>query len=206
VDLAGRQLVGDDARGHGLAVDLREDEVEDVELVVELDAGLDAVLVQRLQDHVAGAVGRVAGAAHWGLAVVAGVPAEPALVDAALRGAVERQAHAARGRDRVDGLLAHDLGSVLVDEVVTALDGVEGVPFPVVVLDVGEGGAHAALGGTRVRAGRVELGQDGGAGAGARLEGGPHPGTACADDDDVVRVGLHAKRLPVRVSRCSGRR
>jgi hypothetical protein len=69
--------------------------------------------------------------------VVARVAAEPALVDPALGRAVERQAHLLEVEDRVDGLLAHALGSVLVDEVVAALDGVEGVPLPVVVLDVG---------------------------------------------------------------------
>jgi hypothetical protein len=66
---------------------------------------LDAVLEQRLQDHVTRAVGGVAGAAHRGLAVVAGVPAEPALVDLALGGAVERHPHLLEVDDRVDGLL-----------------------------------------------------------------------------------------------------
>ena len=139
-------------------------QVEHVELVEELDALLDAVLVQGLQDHVAGAVGRVAGAAHGGLAVVAGVAAEAALVDPALGRAVERQAHLLQVEHRVDGFLAHDLGGVLVDQVVAALDGVEGVPLPVVFLDVGQRGAHAALGRAGVRAGRVELGEHGGAG------------------------------------------
>lgn len=93
VQLAGRQLIGDDARGLVDAVDLVHDHVEHVELVEEVDAELHAVLEQRLQDHVAGAVGRVAGAADRGLAVVAGVTAEAALVDLALGRAVERQAH-----------------------------------------------------------------------------------------------------------------
>src|SRR5690606_23892226 len=76
VQLTGRELVGDDAARPAV---LREDEVEGVELVVELDAELDAVLVQRLQNHVPRAVRGVAGPAHGCLAVVAGVPAEAAL-------------------------------------------------------------------------------------------------------------------------------
>ncbi len=174
VQLAGRQLVGDDAADVLDAVDLGEGHVEHVELVEEVDAVLDALLEQRLQDHVAGAVGREARAADGGLAVVAGVPAEAALVDAALGRAVERQAHLLEVQDRVDGLLAHHLGGVLVDEVVTALDGVEGVPLPVVLLDVGEGGAHAALRRAGVGARRVELGEHRGAGALAGLEGRAH--------------------------------
>jgi hypothetical protein len=206
VDLAGGELVRDDTCCHRAVVRLVHQQVEDVELVVELDVLLDAVLVQRLQDHVAGAVRGVARAPDGSLAVVAGVATESALVDPALGGAVEGKAHLLEVEDRVDGLLAHDLRSVLVDEVVAALDGVEGVPLPVVVLDVGQRGAHAALGGTRVRPGRVELGEDGCAGPRAGLERGAHAGATGTDDDDVVGVRLHVVRLLERVSRYSGRR
>jgi len=92
------QLTGGELVGHhtGRATPLRgvhHDEVQHVVLVEELHVVLDARLVEGLQDHVTGAVGRVARAAHGVLAVVAGVPAEAALVDLALGGAVERQPH-----------------------------------------------------------------------------------------------------------------
>ncbi len=188
VDLAGGQLVGDHPGGHRTARGLGEHQVQRVELVEELDVVLDAVLVQRLQDHVAGAVGGVAGSAYRGLAVVAGVPAEAALVDAALGGAVERHPHFLQVQHRVDGFLAHDLDRVLVGEIVAALDGVEGVPFPVVVFDVGQRRAHAALGSAGVAAGRVELGQHRRAHPGSGLHGRPHSGTTRADDHHVVSV------------------
>ena len=195
-----RQLVGDHAcdphvgalarpaRGPQVGV---HQHVQDVELVVELDVVLHALLVQGLQDHVTGAVGRVAGAAHGGLAVVAGVPAEPPLVDLALGRAVERQPHLLQVEDGVDRLLGHDLRRVLVDQVVAALDRVEGVPLPVVLLDVRQRGAHAALGRAGVRPGRVELGEHRRAGAAGGLERRSHAGAAGTDDDDVVGVGLH---------------
>lgn len=195
VDLTGGEFVRDDAGRLLDAVDLGDQLVQDVELVEELHAVLDAVLVQRLEDHVAGAVGRVAGAADRGLAVVPAVTAEAALVDRAVRGAVERQAHLLQVEDGVDGLLRQDLGGVLVDQVVTALDRVEGVPLPVVLLHVGERGGHAALRGARVGAGGVQLGQHGGAAALRRLDGRAHTGAAGADDDGVVLVDLH-DRLP----------
>ncbi len=122
VDLAGRQFVGHHTGRLLDAVDLGDQLVEDVELVEELHALLHTVLVERLEDHVAGAVGRVAGATDRGLAVVARVTAEPALVDPPLGRPVERQAHLLQVEDRVDGLLRQDLGGVLVDQVVTALD------------------------------------------------------------------------------------
>ncbi len=189
VDLTGGQFVRHYAGG-ALSV-LGHHQVEHVELVVELHALLDAVLVQGLQDHVAGAVGGVTGAAHGGFTVVAGVPAEPALVDAALGGPVERETHLLEVDDRVDGLLAHDLRGVLVNQVVAALDGVERVPLPVVLFDIGQGSTHPALRGAGVGARGVELGEDRGACAGAGLESGPHAGTTGSHDDDVVAMDLH---------------
>src|SRR5690606_20826671 len=111
--------------------------------------------------------GGVAGAANGCLAVVGGVAAEPTLVDLALGCAVERQPHVLEVDDRVDRLFGEDLGGVLVDEVVAALDGVEGVPLPRVLFDVGEGRSHAALSRTGVRTRRVELRDDGGLRAGS---------------------------------------
>ena len=196
MDRAGGQLVGDDAAGGplGCAIVLRhigEQQVEHVELVVELDVAGHALLVERLQDHVTGTVGGEARAAYSGLAVVAGMAAEAPLIDPSLRGAVERQTHLFEIEDGVDGFLAHHLGGVLVDEVVAALDRVEGVPLPVVLFDVGEGGAHPTLRCAGVGAGRIQLGEHGGPGPLAGFERGPHPGASGSDDDRVVAVVLH---------------
>ena len=193
VQVAGGELVGDDARDlRAAVVGLHRDEVEHVELVEEVDAELDAVLEQRLQDHVAGAVGGVARAAHRGLAVVGGVAAEAALVDLALGRAVERQAHVLEVDDGVDRLLGEDLGGILVDEVVAALDGVEGVPLPRVLFDVRERRGHAALRRAGVRAGRVELRDDRGLRTRAGLDRRAHAGAAGAHDDDVELVVVDA--------------
>ena len=195
VDFAGGQIVGHDAGRPGLAVDLGHDQVEHVVLVEELDVVLDAVLVQRLENHVARAVRRVARTANGRLAVVARVSAEATLVDPALGGAVERQAHLFEVQHGVNGFLGHDLGGVLVHQVVAALDGVEGVPLPVVFLDIGQRRTHSALGRTGVRTGRVDLGQYGGAGALAGFDGCAHTGTAGTDDDHIVLVKLHSWML-----------
>lgn len=193
VQVAGGELVCDDARDLGAAGGvLHRDEVEHVELVEEVDAQLDAVLEQRLQDHVTRAVGGVARASHGGLAVVGGVPAEAALIDLPLGGAVEGQPHVLEVDDGVDRLLREDLGGILVDEVVAALDRVERVPLPRVLFDVRQSRRHAALRRTRVRTRRVELGDHGGLRTGPGLDRGAHSGAAGAHDHDVELVVVHA--------------
>jgi len=186
VDVPGGEFVGDHTGGDRPGRGLGEHQVQHVELVEELHVVLDAVLVEGLQDHVAGAVGGVAGAAHWRLAMVAGVAAKATLVDAALGGAVERHPHLLQVEHRVDGFPAHDLHRVLVGEVVAALDGVERVPLPVVLLHVRQSGAHAALRRARVAAGGIELCQDRCAYARPGLDGRPHTGAPGADDHHVI--------------------
>ena len=191
VELPVGDAVGHDPGGspalRGLAA--LEEQIHDLVLVEELDAVLDALLVERLQDHVAGSIGREAGPPDGRLAVVAGVAAELALVDLAVRRAVERQAHVLELDDRLDRLAGEHLGGVLVDQVVAALDGVEHVPLPVVLLEVAESGADTALGGAGVGAGGIQLRQDGGVDAFAgQLESGPQAGAAGADDDRIERV------------------
>ncbi len=195
VYLAGGQLVGDHP-GHDA---LGEQQVQHVEFVVEFDVVLDALLVERLQDHVTGTVGRITRASDGRFTVVTGVATEATLVDPAFGRAVERQAHLLQVEDRVDGLLAHDLGGVLVDQVVTALDRIEGVPLPVVLLDVGQGCAHTALGRPGVGARGIQLGQHRGATTLAGFERRAHPRAAGAHDDRVVFVNLH--RLDLRLPR-----
>ena len=85
-------------------------------------------------------------------------------------------------------LLREDLDRVLVADVVGALDGVEGVALPGVLGRVPERGVDAALGRAGMAPGRVELRDDADVGACVvSLDRRAHPGTAGADDEDVVR-------------------
>ncbi len=153
VELAIGQPVSDNTSGATALIGLAfEQQVYDLELVEELDAVFDALLVERLQDHVAGAVRREAGPPDRRLAVVAGVPAELALVDLAVGRAVERQAHVLEFDDRLDGFAREHFCRVLVDEIVATFDRVEHVPLPVILFEVAESGADTALGGAGVGA------------------------------------------------------
>ena len=93
--------------------------------------------------------------------------------------------------DRVDRLARQHLGGVLVHQVVAALDGVEHVPLPVVFFLVAQRGGDAALRRAGVRAGGIELADDGDAGVVRELHGGHQARAARADDHDIKLVVVH---------------
>ncbi len=160
---------------------------------------LDRLLIHRLQDHMAGAVGGVARAAHRPLAEVARVAAEAALVDLAVVGAVEGQAPVLQIVDRVDGLARQHLGGILVRQVVATFDGVEHMPLPVVFFLVAQRRRHAALRRAGVRARGIELADDGDAGVVRELHRGHQARAARADDHDIKLVVIHGK-TPARAA------
>ena len=96
--------------------------------------------------------------------------------------AVEDHAHMLEFDDVARGFTGHDLNGVLVSEVVGALDGVEGVGFPVVVPALlGHGRVDAALGGIGVATNGVNFGDYGYVGAvSVGLKSGPHTGESRA--------------------------
>ncbi len=188
---------------------LVHDEIERVILDEELGVVLEALLVERVQHGVAGAVGRGGGALRDALAVMRRHAAERALIDLAVLEARERHAPMLELDDRRNALAAHVFDRVLVAEPVGALDRVVHVPAPVVLAHVAERGADAALRRHRVAARREHLGDARGLEARLRHAQGRAQATAAgADDDDVVdvigdRIGLG--HLSLR-KRCSARR
>jgi len=200
VDLPRGQVDGDDAGG-GPAV---EDDVEHMELVEKGDLVLDALLVERLEDHVAGPVAGIARTADRRLAEVPRVAAEAPLVDPAVRRAVEGQAAMLEVDDGLDRLFGQDERRALVDEIVAALDRVEGVPLGPVLFDIAQGGADPALGRSRVGAEGMDFRQDGRPDAMARPQGGVKAGPSGADDHGVMLVE-HELARAAHVSRRFGK-
>src|SRR5579863_2940539 len=184
MNLAGREAQRHNAR----RAPALHQQVEQMKLVVEVDVVLDALLIERLQDHVAGAVSGVARAAYRGLAEFLGVAAEGALGDLALRSAAERQTPVLEVVDRLDRLAAQHLDRILVSEVVAALDGVEHMPFPVVFFHVAERRADAALRRAGVRADGIQLADDGHACPRAQRHQVQRSLEACATRSDYHRV------------------
>ena len=156
VNFAGSQA----HRHHARATPLFDQQVQDMILIVEMHLVLDALLVTGLQNHVSGAVRGVTGPAHGRLAVFLSMPAERPLRDFAVRRAAEGQPPVLQVVNGLNSLAAQDLRRVLVNEVVAALDRIEHVPFPVVLLQVPQRRPNAALGCARVRPRGIQLAQN----------------------------------------------
>ena len=174
------------------------DQVERHPFDEELRARADVLLVERVEQRVAGAIGGGAGALHRLLAEVRHVAAERPLVDRAVGVAVERHPEVLELVDDLRRHLAHVFDRVLVAEPVGALDRVVHVPEPAVLGHVAQSGADAALRGDGVRAGREHLRQNGDRQARfGQLQRRPHPGAAGPDDDRVEFAdGERHQRVP----------
>ena len=175
------RAVADVARDRAAAVAvvvLHERGDEPLLVAVDLRVELHQLLVEHVQQRLAGDVGDVVRARGGGAA-------ERARAELALGVAVERDAAVLEPEHLAGRLAAHDLDRVLVAEVVRALDRVERVRLPRVVGV--ERGVDAARGRVGVRADRMDLGHDGHGrpGLGGR-EGGPLAGESGADDQDVM--------------------
>ena len=176
---------------HRAVADVPADRADAVAVVVEGEAGrepllvagdvlgeLHELLVEDMHDRLARDVRDVVGARGRG-------PAEGAGAELALLVAMEGHPKVLEVEQLVRRRLAHDLDRVLVGQVVRALDGVEGVRLPAVVLL--QRRVDPALGGVRMRADRVDLAHDPHRNAllGSR-ERGPLSREASPDNQDVM--------------------
>src|SRR6185503_1803887 len=163
-----------------LAAILVLDELPGEVLLVDPEVALHHLLVEDMDEHVAGDVGRVRRARLAG-------GAEGALRDPSVLGAREDRAPVLELVDVVGRLVAEHLDRVLVAEVVRALDRVERVLFGVVLRGVAKGRVDAALRRAGVAANGMDLGDE----RHVRplvvgLDSRAHAGTAGTDDEDVV--------------------
>ena len=158
---------------------------DDRALHVDVDAAMDAVILERA-DHLE--AGAVADVREPRIAVAA----EVALQDAAVRRAVEHRAPRLELADAVGRFLGVQLGHAPVVDVLAAAHGVGEVDPPVVaVVDVGERRGDAAFGHDRVRLAEQRLADEADRDARRRrLDGGAQPRAAGADDEHVVLVRL----------------
>jgi hypothetical protein len=124
---------------------------------------LEALLVERVQYGVAGAVrGGACPISHISLSIFGRVPAKAALIDRPGLSTAERHAEMLKLDDGGNRLATHVFDRILVAEPVGAPDRVVHVPAPIVLFHVAERRTDAALRGDRVTARREDLGDAGG--------------------------------------------
>ena len=105
------------------------------------------------------AVCGVSGALHRSLTEVTGMPAKSALGNLAILGPIKRQAEVLQLKHRFHSLLAHDLGYVLVAQVVRTLYCIEKVPLRAVGFFITQGRTDPTLGRAGVAPYRIEFGE-----------------------------------------------
>ena len=166
-----------------------DDQIDREIFDIELGLMLQALLIQRVQNRMAGAIGRSTGTFGHGTAILHGMAPERALIDLAVFGSRERNAEMLQLDDGRDRIAAHVFDRVLVTEPVGPFDGVVHVKAPVILTHVGKGCTNATLGGNRVAAGRKNLGN-----TGCLQTGGDHPqrraqaSATSPDDHDIIAV------------------
>ena len=169
-----------------------EQQPEDRVLHVEVDAPVDAVILQR-PDHL-----EPCAVADVGEARVAVAPEVP-LQDAAILRAVEQGPPGLKLQRPLRRLLGVDLGHLRVAQVLAAPQRVRDVDLPVVALvHVADSGRHSALGHHRMRLAEQGLADHAAGGARGRgFDRGAQAGAARADHQHVVLVGclLHQRIL-----------
>ena len=181
-----------------------EEQLDDRVLHVHGHALVDGVILQRANQLEAGAIADVREPRI-------AVTAEVALVDAAVRRAIEDRAPALELAHAIGRFLRVQLRHAPVVDVLAAAHRVREVHLPAVaIVVVRHRRGHAALGhhGVRLAEERLADQSDGHAGVGG-LNRRAKPGAAGADDQDVVAVGRVARhqmsltsvRIPIEHSR-----
>ena len=164
---------------------------DDGELHVDVEAAMDAVILQRADHLEAGAIADVREARIL-------VAAEVALQDAAVGGAIEQRAPGLELAHAIGRFLGVELRHPPVVDVLAAAHGVGEVhPPAVAVVDVGERRRDAAFRHHRVRLAEQRLAEQPDLDARRRgFDRRAEPGAAGTDDEHIVLVSLRTSEDP----------
>ena len=128
-------------------------------LDMEMRLMFQTLLIECMQNGMPRPIGRSAGAAGHGLAIIKSMATERPLINLTLIGTRERHAVILQLDHRRNCVPAHIFDGILITEPVRPLDRVIHMILPIVALaHIIERGAYAALCGYRVRAGWEYLG------------------------------------------------
>jgi len=199
--LTGQDVEGDHAE-HVPGIVL--DEIDREILVEEVRLRSQVLLIQRVQNRMAGAIRRRAGASGLFLAEVLALAAKGALVDIPFLEPRKRHTEVFEFIDDLRCGATHVLDCILVAEVIGALDRVEHVPVPGIGQHVRQRRVHTALRRHRVRARREDLGHHRHTGFGVgQLQRSAQSGAA-GPDDQCIELSCrqcHRSAASIRIQR-----
>jgi hypothetical protein len=147
-----------------------------------------------IQHDPPGVVGGIAGPFHGLLTEFPGVSAEVPLGNLPFRGTAEGDAHMFQLIDPPGSIPDHDLHDILVAEVITPLDRIEKMPFPVIFFLVAQGRGDPPLGSAGMGTSGVNFADDCHIGLVRAFHSRAQPGQSSSHDDNVM-LRSHGTRL-----------
>ena len=172
---------------HAAAFALFHNQIEHNVFNKEFGIMFQRLLIQGMQNRMAGLISRRAGALRLAFAVMRGHAAKGALINFAFGGSGERHAVMFQFDDGRNGFTAHVFDGILVAQPVRTFDGVVHVKAPVIFAHIAQRGTDAALRGDGMTAGGKYF-----ADAGRfqtffhHAKGGTQTCAASTHDDDIV--------------------
>ncbi len=170
-------------------------QIHAIPFIEEGRARLQVGLIQSVQQRMTSTVSGRAGASSLPtFAIVLGLTTEWTLVDAPLLGSGERQAHVFQLENSLRANGAHIFDSILVADVIGALNGIVHVPTPIIVrVGRSDRTGDATLCGYGMRAGRKNLGYHSSfVPTLGQLQCGAHARTTATNNDSVIRKSTNA--------------
>ena len=171
-----------------------KDQRENIVLRIKFYPMAQALVEKGVEDDPPGVVGGVARPFHGLLPIFPGVAAEVPLGNLPLRGTAERNAHMFQLIDPPGSILNHDLHDILVAEVITPLDRIEEMPFPVIFFLVAQGRGDSSLGSAGMGTSGVHFANDCYIGLVRAFHSRSQPGQPSSHDDNVM-LRNHNSRL-----------
>jgi hypothetical protein len=140
----------------------RHYQLHHLELVEKMDIVFDTLLIECLQYHVPGPIGRITGAPNRCFSEVSCMSSESPLIDFAFGRSAKRQSSVFQIVYGLNGFFSKDDCCRLVYQIISPFDRIECVPFGLILFDISQGSTDPTLCGTGMASYRVEFGEHSG--------------------------------------------
>jgi hypothetical protein len=123
-----------------------KDEGEDIAFRIKFYLTAQALVVEGIENNSSCSIRRIASPLHRPFPIISGMAPEVPLGNLSLCGTAERNAHMLQFINDPGGILDHNLDGILITEIITPLDRIEEMPFPVILLLITQRSCNPTLG------------------------------------------------------------